>query len=296
MGLIDLAERMKRKKKSVSGVSFVNLIDKFLYQEQIDCLNGKKSGKDIETDCARAHYRLVKRFYRDAKSREEGYRRKYLHPSAIGGCARRTYYKHFGAPENKFVGSVADVASLQRIFSNGSYFHVRMQVLFLRMGLCKLEDIEVGFTIGDTQGTCDAIATVDGMKYIVDFKSSNDYIFKTLGNGNKSDYLKGYDNQMYMYMDAFKVKSGLFLYENKNNQRLHEVFLEFDEDAQNSNSERLAYLRKHLASGKPPQREGDGLKNWPCNRCDYTGICYNREEELSWLKSLKRKAKLSPKE
>lgn len=285
MSLLDLTKHLHAK-KDAKGVSFVALINEFLFKEQRERFSGSISGADIEKEEAKILLALAKRQHTSAMGKRSDYRDVYLHPSSIGGCARRTFFKRFKAPKNaRMRGSILEVAKTYRIFDHGKFFHLRMQVLFVRMGLCKVDDIEVPFTHGDLQGTCDAIATASGERYIVDFKSSNSYIFSTLG-GKKSKYLKGYDDQMRMYMSELGVPKGVFLYENKDTQALAEVFLELDEDTRERNEDRIDFLRKHISEKTVPPKEGESLTEFPCKQCDYTNVCYGAKELKTWLRKL----------
>jgi len=276
---------MKKRK-----VSFINVIDRFLYDEQMALMRREITDVDIRRAEAKIELALAERKFKQWKAAKKDYRDKYYHPSAIGGCARRTVYKSMRAPKNKPpMGGIADIAKSQRIFATGDSLHLRMQVLFVRMGLCTIDDIEVPFTVGDEQGTCDAIVSLKGKKYIVDFKSINDYGFKNLGRHYGKE---GYKQQIHMYMKHLKIHRAVFIYENKNDQTLRETFFEFNKSDERKRKKRLDYLRDHVDNRKLPKREGESVHRFPCKGCFYTNICWDERKGRKWLKNAKgRKAK-----
>lgn len=270
-------------------ISLKARVDEFLAQQARDLASGKQQEKDIKVAEAEIEYSLanIKR-HRWAK-RDNDSRKHFLHPSSIMGCARSFCYKFMDAPVYaKAAGSVEDSARTMRIFGNGDYFHLRMQVLFVRMGLCKLNDVEVEFETGDEQGTADVIITLDGARGVVDFKSANEYSFNSIRE-NALDYKN--EMQLRIYMEKFGVKYGILLYENKNTQLLKEIVLLRNKIKEDELDQRRDYIRHHLKRRILAEREGKTHTTIPCSRCSYAHLCYNTDKETEWRKSWS-KAKL----
>lgn len=291
MALIDLLKDQKRIEKAAGGIQFslITLINKFLYNEEVAFLKGTKSEVDVRKEEARIELQLAKRKKRNYSAKKADYRDKYIHPSSVATCARKYFYKYFEAPKNLVLPQgVDETAKSKRIFSNGDYMHLRFQVLFVRMGLCTLKDIEVPFTVGDQQGTCDAIITYKGKRYIVDFKSINDYMFKTLERGSH-EFLKAYDMQITMYMKHLNVHNAILLYENKNNQELHEKFYHYSTKTALGLRKRIKYIQRSVRLIDPPEAEGTDRRKSPCAYCKYTHLCYNKKEDAKWLRKIKKR-------
>lgn len=284
MSLKDLMQVAKAK-KSTNGFSLKQKIDEFFYRQSKDVADGKLTDRDVRLSEARIEYRLAKRKLRSWKQRDTHSRVKFFHPSSLGDCLKKFFYKYFNAPEEEIQEkSIEDTGKTFRIFANGDYFHWRMQVLMIRMGLAQLEDIEVPFEKDDLQGTCDAIITVNGEKVVVDFKTINDFGYKfTL----KKELDTRYETQLRMYMKVFEINKGIVLYENKNDQSLSEIFLhrhQMEEDKYVN--QRLIYIRKCLKRKEAPLKEGENLKRVPCTYCPYTKLCWNLERDKRWISNL----------
>lgn len=114
--------------------------------------------------------------------------------------------------------------NLKRIFEAGNSIHEKWQRLFLRGGLSTVEDLDRSRFLEkyDLSFTPDAIITLAGTKYIVEIKSMNTYQFKQ-GNEHPSG-----KKQLYFYMWLCKIRHGIVLVEDKNNQNFSVFPYEFN--------------------------------------------------------------------
>lgn len=280
MPLKDLFKVARQKKISLKGriEDFLATQAKTLDQKTIKLQEAK-----IEQDLAVR--KATQWRFRDADSRKH-----FIHPSSLMGCARTFCYKFLDAPVSRSWGGITELSRTERIFSNGDYFHLRMQVLMVRMGLCNVRDIEVGFSQGDEEGTADAIIRLDGVKGVVDFKSANEYAFNAVRESSP-DYK--YEMQLRIYMEKFGVKFGIILYENKNTQHMKEVVLLRNKMKEDELRDRRDYLRHYIRRWKLAPREGKTKTTIPCSRCDYRALCYSAVKEKEWLKSWRKAKRVS---
>jgi len=275
MPLKDLFAVARQKK-----ISLVARIDDFLATEAHNLATGKIQEKDLRIREAEIERQLAEQKLKRWKTRDVDSRKHFLHPSSLMGCARAFCYKFMDAPaKESSYGGIEATGRTMRIFSNGDMYHLRMQALFIRMGIAKLEDVEVEFDRGDEQGTADILVRLDNVRGVVDFKSANEYAFNAVQQ-SRPDHK--HEMQLRVYMEKFGVKFGILLYENKNTQLLKEVVLLRNKMKEDELRQRRDYIRAHIHKRKLADREGKTKTTIPCSRCVYRHLCYDAAEEKKW--------------
>ena len=150
------------------------------------------------------------------RNREVKYKRKEsFSPSSIGygagTCARRWYLSFSGAEFDDSADAVG-IANME----NGSAFHDRIQKLFTDAGIMAEEEKELVVEDPPIRGFIDAIAEIDGIRAVGEFKSTRDESFiHRRYSGNPMAYHL-YQVLIYMYFE--KIDQGFLFYENKNDQ------------------------------------------------------------------------------
>jgi len=193
-------------------------------------------------------------------SREYGERdRTAFYISEAGKCPRAIWFAY-----KKFPKKPKD-ARTQRIFEHGDHTHMRFMAALFALGLVtavevKIPDQEI------IHGRADAIISLDGEPYVVELKSVGSYKFKK-GEAD-SDHIR----QLQLYLHYFKIKKGILLYENKDNQELMEFVFEYNPALVAEILAGFEKLRKQVDGNEMPDVP-QHLEDWRCKFCDYAESC-----------------------
>jgi len=186
--------------------------------------------------------------------------RNYFYISEAGKCARAIYYSWKKLPRK------AKDARVLRLMDHGDYTHMRIMSVLFSLGLVKATEITIPAQ-EIIHGRADAIVNIEGQPVVVEIKSINSYGFKCLDNPKKEHIC-----QLQLYLHYFKIKEGILIYENKDNQDLREFKLEYDEKLAKQLIEDF-HILKHLIDNNilppvPPE-----IQEWECQYCDYAEEC-----------------------
>jgi CRISPR/Cas system-associated exonuclease Cas4 (RecB family) len=133
-------------------------------------------------------------------------------------------------------------------------------------------------------GRADAILSDGKELYVLDIKSINGQIFKSL-NEPKEEHI----NQIQLYLHFFKQKKGILLYVNKDTQELKEFLVDYDLEIPQTLLKGLSELKTKIDANVIPSRISDWPENWQCKYCQFKEICLVAgEENVSW-ESFKKK-------
>jgi hypothetical protein len=197
--------------------------------------------------------------------------RSYLGTSSIGTeCDRQLWYSyHQPIP-------VYD-ARVKRIFKTG---HVLESLVYewLRLGGVTIYDVDAdgkqfGFTDGIVQGHIDGIAILNGEKYLLEIKTSNEFRYKAfVKDGFCSD--EKYQAQIHIYMNKFKMQKCLCVVLNKNTQELYMEIVEYDEFIALSALERGKNV---VAMEEIPERKYPNKSFFKCKFCSHYSICWSNK-------------------
>lgn len=141
---------------------------------------------------------------------------------------------------------------LQRIFEQGTTMGYKWQMLFIRAGVGKKEDMDVSRFVDeyDLSYTPDAIIELDGKKYVVELKSQNQNRFDN--DKSHPDGIK--QLKLYMYFEG--IDRGFVLVDNKNNSKFKVLLInginESDDDIADylQKLEKLQKMKKYALKKK----------------------------------------------
>jgi len=200
---------------------------------------------------------------------------EHIHPSGIYGCGRVALYRNLGI----FLDNITP--RLSRIFGNGDGMHDRWKGYCKAIHIATDKDIEVEVfdPVRNIKGSVDIIPKVDGVRWIVDFKSMNHDKFEKLKEPEEKDIW-----QITLYMDITKIPRGLLLYEDKNTQAVKEFKVKLDKEIVSKIDEKIAMIRKHMKKGTLCPRECKP-GSYGERFCAYSSFC---NSELSPFKTRER--------
>lgn len=223
-------------------------------------------------------------FEKQVFTRGTGEERVGLHTSAIIAsdkiyCCREQVLSLIYKPRN--MQQELPIGTL-RIFEEGNVIHRKWQRLFLRGGLCEVNDLDK--TCYDEQYRLsfspDAIITIKGRKFIVEIKSMNMFAYKQAGGRHPSGEI-----QCRMYMFHAGVKYGIVLMENKNNQDYTLKILKADDALIGDYITRLDEVNGYYEEKAVPARRADCKNELSkrCLGCPQSIACWGSKAERSEL-------------
>lgn len=212
---------------------------------------------------------------------QESTERKGLHASAIivsddKFCYRQQVLSLFYKQKQ---GEQVPV-SLRRIFSEGDAIHEKWQRLFIRGGLA--EPLDCDFTRFnkefDLQYTPDIIATINGVKTVIEIKSVNTNQFRTMtchASGKKQC-------KLYMYLEG--IKKGVVLCDDKNTQNFKVYCYDVDySDIQFAIArlEKIQYYKHRFQEKHRLVKRHENCTGYNCvmaECCPMREVCYGRDK------------------
>ena len=211
---------------------------------------------------------LIDKFYLD-QQRDREQTRFYI--SDAGKCPRNVFFKFKKAPREKMD------ARILRIFEHGEYLHRNIfNILYrLRIGMTTEIPIPAQEIIS---GRADAILCVNNENYVLDIKSMNSMIFRSLTAPKQENIY-----QLQLYLHYFDIKKGILLYIDKDKQEIKEFLVDYDQQLVQSLLNGFQDLKVKIESDVVPPRLPDWPENWQCKYCQFKEICpMVNEDELSW--------------
>ncbi|KPJ57284.1 hypothetical protein AMJ49_01640 [Parcubacteria bacterium DG_74_2] len=219
---------------------------------------------------------LINQYYSD-KQRDKEQHHFYI--TDAGRCGRQIFFKFKNVPREEIEARVL------RMFDHGDYIHQ----LIMRP-LHSIRDIHVIASeinvppLELVRGRADAIISDGKESYVVDIKSMNSMIFKSLDDPKEENV-----NQLQLYLHFFKIKKGILLYVNKDTQELKEFLINYDSVLAQNLLNEFIQLKKKIDSDTIPQRILGWPDNWQCKYCQFFEICgMAGAGEINWEK-FKRK-------
>ena len=152
-------------------------------------------------------------------------------------CPRRWYLSFSGAEFDESADAVG-IANME----NGSAFHDRIQKLFTDAGIMAEEEKELIVEDPPIRGFIDAIAEIDGVRAVGEFKSTRDESFvHRRYSGNPMAYHL-YQVLIYMYFE--KIDQGFLFYENKNDQTFLTIPIRMNDYTRKIIEDAIEWMRK----------------------------------------------------
>lgn len=207
-----------------------------------------------------------------------------FHPSGLGYCLRRSWFKHFKAPEDRVSGRAEDDLRTHCTFETGTYFHVLFQNVCARAGL--LLQREAAFIDHKEKlvGHADGVLLLDGVRTLLEIKTISSRGF----TGVVAAPEFGHKQQMHAYMHCLGLKQGVIVYFNKDSSELREHFVEFDPEFYKVHvKQRVSYYFDSLRKVTAPRREGENTECAMCRWCPYKNTCFGFIAFEQFTKGLK---------
>lgn len=202
----------------------------------------------------------IDKFYED-KNRDREQTRFYITDS--GKCGRSVFFKFKQAPKEKME------ARLLRVFEHGDYIHqLIMKSLFGSRDVHVVAS-EINMPPQEIiSGRADAILSIQGELYVLDIKSMNSMIFRSLIAPKEENVC-----QIQLYLHFFNVKKGVLLYVDKDQQQLKEFIIEYDPEFCLRLINEFKNLKNKIDAGIIPDVLPDYPDNWQCGYCPFRPVC-----------------------
>jgi hypothetical protein len=128
----------------------------------------------------------------DSRREKRRRRSETYSPSLLGGCRRRTFLaKHHRELDIKPLTRIKPETSHH--FWTGTWAHLRLQLRLYQLqkhGALTLEGTEIPIGRRGHSGTVDAVVTINGRNYVVDFKFINDRAFQMIVDKQVPEHYK----------------------------------------------------------------------------------------------------------
>ncbi|MEM4703410.1 MAG: CRISPR-associated protein Cas4 [Candidatus Pacearchaeota archaeon] len=205
---------------------------------------------------------LIDEFY---SGKEKDKEKVAFYVSDTGKCPRAIWFSLKNYPKRPVEARVL------RIFEHGDYTHMRIMGALFSLGLVKAVEISIPEN-EFIHGRADAILTLNNEPHVLEIKSINSTKFK-----NKEPE-KDHVFQIQLYMHFFKLRKGILIYENKDNQELKEYLIEYDEKLANDLLYKFKKIKEDVDKNIVPEIPKD-IEDWRCEYCPYIESCEKIEEQ-----------------
>jgi len=213
---------------------------------------------------------LIEKYYQDKRTEKDKVK---FYISDAGKCARQIFFKFKKAPRAEME------PRLLRIFEHGDIVHQKL-VRTLE-SLSVIESVEIPIhPREDISGRVDAIVSIEGERYLVDFKSINSSILRGMEEPKQEHVF-----QIQLYLHFFNIKKGILLYEGKDTLELKEFPINYDENLAKQLLKEFEELKQNLLKNIIPDRLIDYPENWQCTYCQFREICdITGPDDIDWDK------------
>lgn len=201
---------------------------------------------------------LIDKFYLDRHKDKEQHR---FYITDAGKCSRAIFFKFKKAPKEEMEARVL------RMFDHGDYIHRLILNTLFSLGIVRSSEINIP-PQEIISGRADAIITLDNELYVVDIKSMNSMIFKSLSQPKEDNI-----DQIQLYLHFFKIPKGILLYVNKDTQELKEFLINYDSKRAKFLLNQLSILKTKIDSNIIPERIPNWPNDWQCQYCQFKEIC-----------------------
>lgn len=201
---------------------------------------------------------LIDKFYLD---RDRDRQQQHFYITDAGKCSRAIFFKFKNVPREKMKPQVL------RMFDHGDYIQMQILNTLISLGIVRASEINIP-PQELVSGRADAILTLNNELYVVDFKSMNSMIFKSLTQPKEDNI-----NQIQLYLHFFKIPKGILLYVNKDTLELKEFLVEYNPNITSKLLKELTDLKTKIDKNIVPNRMPDYPVNWQCQYCQFKEIC-----------------------
>ncbi len=213
---------------------------------------------------------LIDKFYIDQQKDKEQH---HFYITDAGKCGRAVFLKFKNAPRESIDANVL------RMFDHGDYIHQLIMKPLLSVREIHVVASEVNIPPQELiSGRADAILSDGKNLYVLDIKSMNSMVFRTLSVPKEENV-----NQVQLYMHFFKVPKGVLLYVNKDNQTLKEFIFQYDKNRAHNLLDGLQILKTKIDKDIIPERTVGYPTERQCQYCQFRDICkLAGPEEVKW--------------
>ena len=224
---------------------------------------------------------FIDKFYLDRQRDREQH---HFYVTDAGRCPRSTFFKFKNVPRKEME------ARILRMFDHGDYIHQLIMKPLLSIREIRVVASEVNIPPQELiTGRSDAIISDGKELYVLDIKSMNSMIFKSLEQPKEENI-----DQIQLYLHYFKVPKGILLYVNKDTQELKEFSVSYDKGRVNYLLKDLQDLKTKIDSNIIPDRIPIYPKGWQCQYCQFKEICgMTGVGEINWEKFKERIEKVT---
>ncbi len=223
---------------------------------------------------------LIDKFYLDRQKDKE---QQHFYITDAGKCPRAIFFKFKNVPRKEME------ARILRMFEHGDYIHQLIMRPLLSIRGIHIVASEIAIPPQELiSGRADAIVSDSKEMYLLDIKSMNSMIFKSLEQAKEENI-----DQIQLYLHYFKISKGILLYVNKDTQELKEFIIPYDKSRAQVLLDNLNQLKIKIDSNIVPDKILDLVDNWQCRYCQFKEICsLVGEGEVPW-EDCKEKIKIS---
>jgi len=203
---------------------------------------------------------LIDKFYLDRQKDKEQH---HFYITDAGRCPRSIFFKFKNVPREVIEANVL------RMFDHGDHIHQMIMKPLLSIRDIHVVASEINIPPQElVSGRADAIISSGKELFVLDIKSMNSMIFKSLTEPKRENI-----DQILLYLHYFKVPQGILLYVNKDNQHLKEFVVEYDKTRVNTLIKGLEDLKTKIEKDIVPDRIPAYPKDWQCRYCQFKDIC-----------------------
>jgi len=188
-------------------------------------------------------------------AKSQGSRSRAFHASALMGCPRKQLYD--------FTDDTPSMnrARLQNIFNDGTWRHMRWQLMLMKAGLLEAVEVPVRLPEHNLTGHMDGEGLDEGGdRWMFELKGTS----KSLSAIERDGAMPQHIEQVSVYLWATGIPKAVIVYENKASQEWSEVVVHLDPSTSDRIEAKLKLLNAHLERDtKPPMLE-------PCARGDFS--------------------------
>lgn len=211
---------------------------------------------------------LIDKFYLDRQKDREQH---HFYITDAGKCPRAIFFKFKKVPREEMEARVL------RMFDHGDYIHRLILNTLFSLGIVRSSEISIP-PQEIISGRADAIITLNNDIYIIDIKSMNSMVFRSLTQPKEENI-----DQIQLYLHFFKISKGILLYVNKDTQELKEFLVQYDEIRSQALLADLSNLKVKIDSDVIPQRIPGYPNEWQCQYCQFKEICSTAGgDEVAW--------------
>jgi len=213
---------------------------------------------------------IIDKFYLDRQKDKEQH---HFYVTDAGRCSRAIFFKFKNVPRKEIE------ANILRLFDHGDHIHQLIMKSLLSTRDIHVVASEVNIPPQEIiTGRADAVLSDGKELYVLDIKSMNSMVFRTLEKPKEENI-----NQIQLYLHYLRIPKGILLYVNKDNQELKEFIVKYDQAIAKNLLKDLEGLKEKIDSNIVPDRISGYSSSWQCQYCQFREVCsLTGAGELKW--------------